>query len=363
MNDHDYMRVALEMAKSTIGQTSPNPVVGAVVVNRGQIVGLGTHLKAGEAHAEVHAINMAGNKAKDGTIYVTLEPCSHFGQTPPCVDLLISSGVSRVVIACEDPNPSVAGRGIRKLEEAGLKVDVGVLQDEAKKLNKVFFRYIKNNTPFVTLKTAISMDGKIATQSGESKWITGELARQDVHKYRHRYDAILVGVNTVVADNPSLTARLPYETNNPIRIILDTKLRTPLDSKVITDGLAPTWIVVGEDCSDDEIACYTSQKNVRIIQMREKRINIKDLLRVLGGEGITSLFVEGGGKVNTSFLKADVVQQYITYIAPKLIGGECAPTSFNGEGFDRLYDVPKLQIKSIEQLGEDIKLIAIPKNK
>lgn len=241
MNDQYYMDFAIDLAKRVSGQTSPNPVVGAVIVKHGEIVGFGAHLKAGEAHAEVQAIKMAGlEKTSGATVYVTLEPCSHFGKTPPCSNLLIESRVKRVVIASVDPNPLVAGEGIKKLQDAGIETVVGVCQEKALALNEVFFHYIKTNTPFVTLKTAASLDGKTATYSGESKWITGPDARLDVHHYRHKHDAILVGVETVIKDNPSLTTRLPSGGKNPIRVILDTSLRIPIHSNVLTDGQVDT---------------------------------------------------------------------------------------------------------------------------
>lgn len=357
MTDQDYMRLAIELASKTSGQTSPNPVVGAVVVKNNQIVGMGAHLKAGEAHAEVHAIRMAGEKAKGATVYVTLEPCSHHGRTPPCADLLINSQVGRAVIASTDPNPLVAGRGIEKLRNAGIEVEVGILNEEATKLNEVFFHYIATKMPYVTLKSATSLDGKIATVAGESKWITSEAARLDVHQYRHRHDGILVGVNTVIKDNPSLTTRLPLGGKNPIRIILDTHARTPLTATIVNDECAPTWIVVGKNAADDKVSALEA-KNVKVIKMPTESIKIRSVLKVLGEKGITSLFVEGGSQINGSFVTAKAINQVITYIAPKMIGGALAPTSIGGEGFEKISDVLELQIKSVETIGPDIKIVS-----
>lgn len=357
MTDQDYMRLAIELASKTSGQTSPNPVVGAVVVKDNQIVGMGAHLKAGEAHAEVHAINMAGEKAKGATVYVTLEPCSHFGRTPPCADLLVKSQVRRVVIASTDPNPLVAGQGIEKLKKAGIEVDVGILQEEAEQLNEVFFHYISTGMPYVTLKSAASLDGKIATVTGESKWITSAEARLDVHKYRHQHDGILVGVNTIFKDDPELTTRLPLGGKNPIRIILDTNLRTPLTAKIVNDNYAPTWIIVGKNAGEEQAAAMKA-KNVEIIKMPTETFDIPNVLKVLGEKGITSLFVEGGSQVHGSFIKSKAVNQVITYIAPKIIGGAAAPTAIGGEGFKQMKDVLELQIKSIEKIGPDIKIVA-----
>ncbi|MBB6454083.1 diaminohydroxyphosphoribosylaminopyrimidine deaminase/5-amino-6-(5-phosphoribosylamino)uracil reductase [Salirhabdus euzebyi] len=358
MNDEYYMEFALSLGKKIVGQTSPNPPVGAVVVNNGQIVGFGAHLKAGGPHAEVHALNMAGEKAKGSTVYVTLEPCSHHGRTPPCADLLINKEVSRVVIATTDPFEKVAGNGIKRLQEAGLEVEVGVLKEKADEVNEQFFHYIKTKKPYVTLKSATSLDGKIATASGESKWITSEEARLDAHKYRHSHDAILVGVNTVLKDDPSLTTRLPVEGKNPIRIILDTNLRTPLHAKVMTQNDANTWIVVGKSVRREEKEAYLNYNHVEIIQLTNETINISELLHVLAEKSIMSVFVEGGAEVNGSFLKVGAVNQVITYMAPKLIGGKNAPTAIGGAGIDSLEVALPLQIISIEKIGPDIKIIS-----
>lgn len=359
MTDQDYMRLAIELAANTNGQTSPNPLVGAVVVKENQIVGMGAHLKAGEAHAEVHAIKMAGEKAKDATIYVTLEPCSHFGRTPPCADLLIKSEVKRVVIASTDPNPLVAGQGIERLRKAGIEVDVGILREEAEELNEVFFHYISTGMPYITLKSATSLDGKIATVSGESKWITSEESRLDVHKYRHQHDGILVGINTILKDDPELTTRLPLGGKNPIRIVLDTNLRTPLDAKLVNDNKAQTWIIVGQNVATEKIKAM-QEKYAEVIEMPSTVLDTLDVLKVLGEKGITSLFVEGGSQINGSFIKAKAINQVITYIAPKIIGGASAPTSIGGAGFEKINDCLALQIKSVETIGADIKIISKP---
>ncbi|MDM5156302.1 bifunctional diaminohydroxyphosphoribosylaminopyrimidine deaminase/5-amino-6-(5-phosphoribosylamino)uracil reductase RibD [Bacillus sp. DX1.1] len=361
MTDQEYMTIALQLAKSTAGQTSPNPMVGAVVVKDGNIVGMGAHLRAGEEHAEVHALHMAGAKAKGATVYVTLEPCSHFGKTPPCCDLLIEKQVKRVVIAALDSNPLVSGNGASRLQDAGIAVTIGVLEEEAIALNRYFFHYMNTKQPFVTLKTAMSLDGKIATATGDSKWITGEAARADVHQYRHEHDAILVGVNTVITDNPQLTTRLPNGGKHPIRIILDTHLRTPRSSHIITDGEAPTWIIVGKDVEKEKIAAYESTM-VSVLQMKTSHIEIRDLLSLLGEKHILSLFVEGGQSVHASFLEAKCFNELVTYISPKLIGGKTAPTWFGGNGFLKLQDALSLQIQTMKQIGDDIKIVATVRN-
>lgn len=361
MNDEAYMRFALDLAKQGQGQTSPNPVVGAVVVKDGEMVGFGAHLKSGMPHAEVHALQMAGDQTIDATIYVTLEPCSHHGKTAPCADLLINKRIKRAVIACLDPNEKVFGQGVKKLRQAGIKVDIGVLQQEAEALNQIFFHYMKTKTPYVTLKSAISLDGKTATTTGDSKWITGEAAREDVHHYRKQHDAILVGVQTVIVDDPSLTVRLPGGGENPVRIILDTDLRTPADAKVVTDQEAETWIVVGKNVHPKEKKRFLTSDFVQIIQLDQDEVAIPMVLKQLGKKGVTSLFVEGGAEIHGSFLTNGLLNQVITYIAPTLIGGKTAPTSFAGTGFPAISDTVALSIQRIDRIGDDIKIISKPK--
>lgn len=357
MLDESYMRLALELAKAQRGQTSPNPMVGSVVVKDQQIVGLGAHLRAGEAHAEVHALQMAGDKAQNATIYVTLEPCSHYGRTPPCADQVLEAGIKKVVVAALDPNPLVAGRGIEKLKKAGLEVEVGLLAKESEKMNEAFNHYIVHKKPFVTMKTATTLDGKIATVTGESQWITGEEARQDVHLLRHESDAILVGVQTVIKDNPRLTTRLERaEGRHPLRVVLDSTLRIPRDAQILDTSVAPTWICCSQAASREDISTL-SERGVRIIQTEDsERISIGNVLKKLGEEHVSTLLVEGGGEINASFLEGGHVQKVVTYIAPKLIGGHLAPTAFRGEGFSSLKDAISLKDLSMEQLGNDFKV-------
>ena len=358
--DKVYMELALNLARSAVGQTSPNPCVGAVVVKDGQVVGMGAHLKAGEAHAEVHALQMAGERAKEATIYVTLEPCSHFGKTPPCANAIIEAGIKRAVVATTDPNPKVSGEGIKRLIEAGIDVEVGCMHEEANELNEMFFYYMKTNQPYVTMKSATSLDGKIATVAGESKWITSEDARFDAHQYRHLHDAILVGIGTVLADDPALTTRLPQGGKNPIRIILDSSLRTPLQAKVVTDGEAPTWIVTTKHASMKKRQTLKNQ-GIEMIVLDDEEISIQLLLKELGSRGIMSLFVEGGAEVNGSFIAAKAVNQVIMYMAPKLIGGTDTPTASGGLGIEKLSDALALHIKTIERVGVDLKIVAAVK--
>ncbi|SFB15933.1 diaminohydroxyphosphoribosylaminopyrimidine deaminase [Lentibacillus halodurans] len=358
MSDKYYMQMALNLAKSVSGQTSPNPPVGSVVVKNGEMLGFGAHLKAGEAHAEVHALRMAGEKAKGATIYVTLEPCSHHGKTPPCADLIIEKGISRAVIAVTDPNEKVAGRGIEKLRSAGIQTELGVLEKEATAINRIFFHYTRTKMPYVTMKSAVSLDGKTATYSGDSKWITGEAARLDAHHYRHTHDAILVGVNTVIADNPSLTARIPNGGKNPLRIILDGDLRTPVDANVVNDQKADTWMLTGNNI-EERMAPYKEKPGVSIIMLDS--LDPETVLKYLGSKGIMSLFVEGGSAVNGSFLESGKINQLVQYMAPKLIGGKNAPTSIAGSGFKSISETVQLKITNVEMIDEDIKMTAEPR--
>ncbi|MFC5714132.1 bifunctional diaminohydroxyphosphoribosylaminopyrimidine deaminase/5-amino-6-(5-phosphoribosylamino)uracil reductase RibD [Thalassorhabdus alkalitolerans] len=360
INDQSYMKLALDLAENTEGQTSPNPVVGAVVVKEGRILGMGAHLKAGTEHAEVHALAMAGDEAAGADIYVTLEPCSHYGKTPPCADTIINKGIKRAVIATSDPNPQVAGKGIQKLKEAGVEVVLEVEKERADWLNRKFFHFMKAKTPYVTLKSATSLDGKTATVTGESQWITEKEAREDVHYSRHTHDAILAGVETVKKDNPSLTTRLPSGGAHPIRVILDTNLRTPLQAKMLHDGLAPVWIICGSDNDEQKVKQYKSL-GAEVIKMSHSSISLQEMLNVLGERNIQSLYVEGGATVAGSFVKERAFQEVIMYMAPKLIGGKDAPTAVGGTGIANINEAIALDIISVEKAGDDLKITARPK--
>ena len=359
MTDEDYMNLALSLAEATAGQTSPNPMVGAVVVKNGKLLGTGAHLKAGTAHAEVHAINNAGDEAKGSTLYVTLEPCSHHGRTPPCADLIIQSGIKKVFVAALDPNPLVAGKGIKKLKDAGIEVEIGLCEERARKINEKFFHYIQTNTPFVTLKTAVTLDGKTAAKTGDSKWITSNEARLDVHHLRHEHDAILVGINTVLKDNPLLTTRRPQGGKNPIRIVLDTKLSIPLSANLIQDRSAKTIIFTGKNI-DIHKKEELENLGAEIISLPEETIHVKEVLRILGERKISSVLVEGGSEVHASFIGENAFQQIIAYIAPKVIGGKNAFPFVGGAGASFIKEGKDLQFVSIEKIGPDIKIVAKP---
>ncbi|HJV47345.1 MAG TPA: bifunctional diaminohydroxyphosphoribosylaminopyrimidine deaminase/5-amino-6-(5-phosphoribosylamino)uracil reductase RibD [Bacillota bacterium] len=360
MNHEFYMDLALKLARSGYGQAQPNPMVGAVIVKDGEIVGMGAHLKAGEPHAEVHAFAMAKEKAQGATLYVTLEPCSHFGRTPPCAEAVIRSGISKVVIATLDPNPLVAGRGKRMLEEAGIEVLVGVRADESRQLNEIFNCFITTKKPFVTIKTASTLDGKIATVTGSSRWITSGEAREQVHHLRNVYQAILVGVNTVIEDNPELTTRLPDGGRNPIRVILDSKLRTPMDAKVIIDRQAPTWIYTTFDAPEarkEEL----EQQGIKVIPVcKGSRVEIPAVLSHLGEQGISSLLVEGGSQVNGAFLTAKAINKVICYLSPKLVGGLGAPTPYGGIGVQEMNQAVQITNFTVTQVGRDVCIEGYP---
>lgn len=359
MDDIDYMKLAIALAKQTTGQTSPNPVVGAVIVKNGHIIGMGAHLRAGSPHAEVHAIHMAGMEAKGADMYVTLEPCNHFGKTPPCTELIIQSGIKRVFVATEDPNPLVAGRGNNYLKNAGIEVQVGLCKKEADNLNTTFFHFIKTKQPYVTLKAAISLDGKIGARTGDSKWITSSEARLDVHELRHAHDAILVGINTVMTDDPLLTTRLPRGGKNPIRIILDTHLRIPLHSRVVKDQSAQTIVFTGNS-TDNNKKEKLVEAGVDVVNLPAESILVRDVLKHLATKQITSLLVEGGSEVHASFIKERAFQQIIFYVAPILIGGKKAFPVIGGSGANFICEGTKLTFQSITQIGPDIKIIANP---
>lgn len=362
MQDEDFMREALELARNAEGRTSPNPMVGAVIVRGGRIVAAGWHRKAGTPHAEVHALRMAGELAKGATLYVTLEPCSHYGRTGPCAKAVAEAGVKRCVIAMKDPNPLVSGRGIKILEDAGVEVVCGVLEDEARRLNEAFLKWVPEKMPFVALKTAMTLDGKIATRTGASQWITNEASRRRVHEYRDIYDSILVGIGTVLHDDPSLTTRLPDGTGkNPVRIIVDSQARTPLSAKVVCDGQAKTIVTVTQQAP--EARCKALEKaGVEVIRAGSgAHVDLRLLLQMLGEREICSVFVEGGGSVNFSLLEAGLVDKVYAFIAPKFIGGREALTPVEGEGFASLGECVALTDVHVEELAGDILLTAYTK--
>ncbi|WP_040205964.1 bifunctional diaminohydroxyphosphoribosylaminopyrimidine deaminase/5-amino-6-(5-phosphoribosylamino)uracil reductase RibD [Neobacillus jeddahensis] len=359
MNDEFYMQLALKNAQAMKGQTDPNPMVGAVIVNDNRIVGVGAHMKAGEPHAEIHALRMAGDHAKDGTIYVTLEPCSHHGRTGPCAVAIVEAGIKKVVIATLDPNPVVSGNGVKILEDAGIEVVTGVCETESRQMNEVFNKFIVAKKPFVTLKAATTLDGKIATHTASSKWITSVDARQDVHQLRSEHLAILVGVNTVIHDDPELTSRIPGG-RNPIRVIMDSSLRIPLDAKVVTDKKAETWIFTSEAYDKDKRA-QLEEKGVSVfVTSGARSVDAADMMTILGEKLVSSLFIEGGGTINAALLEQKLIDKVVLYIAPKLVGGQNAPTFLEGTGIEQMSDAIELANMTVTPIGKDFKFTGYP---
>ncbi|HYE84132.1 MAG TPA: bifunctional diaminohydroxyphosphoribosylaminopyrimidine deaminase/5-amino-6-(5-phosphoribosylamino)uracil reductase RibD [Clostridia bacterium] len=357
LDDSFYMQRALELAARGSGSTSPNPLVGAVIVKNGEIIGEGWHERAGEPHAEINAIRNSKEPVEGATIYVNLEPCSHFGRTPPCAAKLVERKFKRVVVAMEDPNPLVAGRGIMLLRDCGIQADVGINRLEALKLNDIFIKYITRRTPFVLLKAAMTLDGKTATKTGDSKWISGEQSREYVHRMRNRYSSILVGVNTVIKDNPELTARLPgVKTINPVRVVVDSKGRIPADAKVLEIDEYRRTIIAATGEITEEKASYLKDKGAEIIITGEKdgKADIKQLVEELGKRGIDSLMVEGGGTMAAAFLEGGLVDKVAVFIAPVIIGGRSAPTPVMGTGADFIRDGYRLKYQSITTFGQDV---------
>ncbi|KFZ39648.1 MULTISPECIES: bifunctional diaminohydroxyphosphoribosylaminopyrimidine deaminase/5-amino-6-(5-phosphoribosylamino)uracil reductase RibD [Thermoactinomyces] len=352
-----WMRLALQLAEAAEGQTSPNPMVGAVVVKDGQIVGAGAHLKAGTPHAEVHALNMAGDDARGSTLYVTLEPCNHYGRTPPCTGRIIEAGVRRVVVGCVDPDEKVSGEGIKRLRESGIEVVEGILREECLRLNEAYFHHRKTKKPFVTLKMATTLDGKIAAYNGDSRWVTGHESRAHVHQIRKKSDAILVGVGTVLADDPQLTARIDGEpVRQPVRIVLDSRLRTPLDAQIVNTQAAPTWIFTTPRCDRSKVDRLIEKGVKVIVTQSEDRVDIDEVLSYLGQQGILSLIVEGGSQVNASFLRCGHVQKVMAYLAPKLLGGKDSKSAIAGENPERMKEAVSLKHTEIRRFGEDFLL-------
>lgn len=389
MNDELYMKRAISLAKMATGHTSPNPLVGAVVVKNNTIVGEGYHHKAGEAHAEVHALDAAGDNARGATLYVTLEPCAHYGKTPPCAKRVVESGIARVVIGSTDPNPLVAGKGIQILTEAGIEVTTDVCVDECIQLNEHFFTFIQTHKPFVTIKSAMSLDGKIATFTGQSQWITNESSRKDGHILRASHDAMLVGIGTILADDPLLNCRLTrdelyealidrhdvsidntLEVHQPDIIILDSQGRTPTDAKVFTIPNRKVIIYVAKGCPEQRRIALTNvgaiveelpTKSVRQgrttdVAIDIKKIDIQACLEHLGEQEYTSVLVEGGSTIISSFVESLAFDKIVTYIGNLVIGGANSTAAVGGTGFATLHEAPTLEFASSRILDNNIRI-------
>ncbi len=356
--DQRHMRTALELARRGLGVVWPNPAVGCVLTDPGgRVVGRGWTQPGGRPHAETEALRRAGARAAGGTAYVTLEPCSHHGQTPPCAQALIRAGVSRVVVGCTDPDPRVSGKGIKMLEEAGIAVAAGVFQDEARELNAGFFHRILDNRPLVTLKIATTLDGRIATHRGESRWITGPRSRQLGHALRADHDAIMVGVGTAAADNPELTCRLPgLEGRSPVRIVLDGRLRLPLTTKLVADATrVPTWLIAIAGAPSERRQAYLDS-GVEIIEVDADSAGHPDMMKAmsaLAARGLTRLLVEGGSRVIAALLRHDLVDRIVWFRAPSLIGGDGVPAT-QAFGVDRIADMARFTRTGVHEAGDDL---------
>lgn len=351
------MRRVLELARMGWGRTNPNPLVGAVIVKDGRIIAEGFHQLLGCDHAEIEAFKNANEEVAGGKLYVNLEPCSHYGRTPPCADAIVKAQIKEVVVAMEDPNPKVAGKGIEILRNAGIKVTLGVLEDEARKLNEIFIKYITNKIPFVIMKAAMTLDGKIATSAGDSKWISGNNSRQYVHNLRDRVAAIMVGVNTVISDNPSLTTRLEnIEGRDPVRIIVDSQGRIPLDSKVVNlESKADTIIATTREINRDREKSLID-KGLRIIKTESisGKVDLASLMEELYKMELDSVLLEGGGTLNAAALEAGIVDKVLIFVAPKIIGGESAPTPVEGSGVKLMKDAITLREINVSRYDNDL---------
>lgn len=350
------MQRAIDLSLLGHGFTQPNPLVGAVIVKNGKLIGAGYHKIFGGAHAEVNAIENATESVEGATMYVTLEPCNHFGKTPPCTERIIREKIKRVVISLPDPNVKVSGGGIEKLLSAGIQVETGILQEEARKLNEVFIKYSQTEMPFCVMKTAMTMDGKISTYTGDSKWISNESSRKFVHELRHQYSSIMVGVNTVINDNPSLNDRSTNKVkSHPIRIVVDSNGRTPLNAKIFKPNGAKTIIAVTEKASKKFINAV-NEKGAEIIfcPIKNDKVDIGFLVKHIGKLGIDSILLEGGSTLNFSALKENLVDKVYSFISPKLVGGDKAQTPVGGAGIKKINDAILLKISDLKRFDDDI---------
>jgi diaminohydroxyphosphoribosylaminopyrimidine deaminase/5-amino-6-(5-phosphoribosylamino)uracil reductase len=354
--DHiKYMKRALELAKLGSGQVHPNPMVGAVIVKNGKIIGEGYHEFFGGPHAEINAISHATEDVKGSTIYVTLEPCSHYGKTPPCADRIIKEGFKKVIVGMSDPNPLVNGKGIEKLKQAGILVMDNILKENAKLLNETYLKNILKKEPFCLMKTAMTLDGKISTFTGDSKWISSKKSRMFVHELRHHYTGIMVGVNTVIKDNPKLNDRSGYKKkSNPIRIVVDSNGRTPMDAKLLSDE-TPTIIAVTQNAPSSFVKAVKKKgKEIIVCPEKENKVDLKHLMRILNGKGIDSILLEGGSTLNFTAIKEGIVDKVISFISPKIVGGKDALTPVGGYGIESIKNAITLNIESVTKIDDDI---------
>lgn len=350
------MNRAIELAARGEGWVNPNPLVGAVLVKDGQVIGEGWHERYGGWHAERNAFGNCRVSPEGATLYVTLEPCCHHGKTPPCTEAVIGHGVARVVVGLLDPNPLVAGKGIAQLREAGIAVEAGVEEERIREQNRVFLKYITTRRPWVVMKTAMTLDGKIAAWTGDSRWVTGEEARQRVQRLRARWMGILVGSGTVVADDPLLTCRLEGEVRQPVRVVADSRAAIPLDAQLVRTAGVYRTAVAHTAAAPAEKLDALRQRGVEtwLCGEEEGHVRLADLLDRFGAEGVDSVLLEGGGALNEAFLRQELVDEVWAFVAPKFIGGSAAKTPVEGRGFERMSEAVALRQVAVEQVGEDV---------
>lgn len=357
--DRKFMRRAIALARKGVGRTSPNPAVGCVIVKDGTIVGEGWHKRAGGHHAEVHALEVAGAAARGADVFVTLEPCNHTGKTPPCTEALIRAGVARVVIGMRDPNPHVAGNGLARLQEAGIRTEDSGMEEVCRALNRPFIKHVTTGLPFVTFKCAMTLDGNIATVTGESRWISCDASRRLVHRMRATHDAIMVGVDTIIADNPQLTVR-HVQGRNPTRVIVDTRLRTPESVEVLGGRLARKTIIATTEPNPKVHLRYTQQgATIMVCEEFDGRVSMQDLLARLGAMGIQSILLEGGSRLAGDMVRNGLIDEFVMFIAPKILGSDgFAPFALNGiTSMDKSY---RLTFGQVTRTGDDIVVYAYP---
>jgi diaminohydroxyphosphoribosylaminopyrimidine deaminase/5-amino-6-(5-phosphoribosylamino)uracil reductase len=356
-SDRAFMRKALTLARQASGLTAPNPMVGCVIVAQGEIVGSGFHPRAGEPHAEVFALREAGERAQNADLYVTLEPCNHQGKTPPCTQAIIAAGINRVIVGTLDPNPGVAGRGSILLEKSGIKVEIGLLEDECRKLNEYWNKFITTGRPFVTLKSAASLDGRIATKSGHSQWITNKKSRLYVHELRAAHDAILIGIGTLLKDNPRLTARIPgAKPRNPYRVVVDSMLRTPLDSNIFGPDGSQRVLLATKQHEAAMVAPYRKLvKDILIIPCDSLgQLDLAELMKILAGRGITSVLIEGGSEINGSAIDNRIIDKICFFYAPIIVGGRGSLGMISGQGVNTIDQAVVVKDISIRHFDDDI---------
>lgn len=355
--EEQHMRRALELAAKGKGFVSPNPLVGALIIKNDRVIGEGYHEVYGGNHAEIEALNSVVGSAEGATLYVTLEPCCHYGKTPPCTKAIIDAGITKVVIAMKDPNPLVAGKGIKQLQDAGIEVIVGVLEEDAKCLNKIFIKHMNTGLPYVIMKYAMTLDGKIASFTGDSKWITGGKAREHVHLMRHELSAIMVGINTVLADDPLLTVRIKdMKVKQPKAVILDSKCSIPMNAKIL-NTLADREVIIATTQYADLSKIKRLEElgvHVLVVNHSKGRVHMPDLLKKLGDTGIDSILVEGGGAIHGSLLDAKLVDYVMAYISPKLIGGKSSSNPIGGRGIEKMVEAIRLNQPMLRTFEEDI---------